>query len=430
MTAEILIMNKLAVALAADSAVTVSQGTDTRKVFNTACKLFALSKFEPVGVMFYGNADLSGVPWELVIKSFREWLGQQTFSCLFDYGAGLIQFIENSMFTESVQTDWLRGYIGSYWLLIREEVDAEVQRVIAAHGEITLEALRAVVDVTVTRHVQEWRALDLLPIFAPDHADKVREHYAPILEEVAQGCFEQLPISDSASEHLLELAGLLITRDRFASSSGIVVAGFGCDDVFPSFIEYHVEGVALGKLKYKEVERQSIDIAVEASIKPLAQQEVVRGFLLGVEPDVYSLYNISLRALMEEKYPQIVLSCLDLPQDERNELEARLSEFGKEAYRDIIRQIDEVMETHSHPVIDAVRFLQKDELAEMAESFVNLTSLKRRISLEPETVGGPIDVAVISKGDGFIWIKRKHYFKAELNPQFFANYYRNVLKGD
>ena len=42
--------------------------------------------------------------------------------------------------------------------------------------------------------------------------------------------------------------------------------------------------------------------------------------------------------------------------------------------------------------------------------------------MESETVGGPIDVAVISKGDGFIWIKRKHYFKAELNPQFFANY--------
>jgi len=27
-----------------------------------------------------------------------------------------------------------------------------------------------------------------------------------------------------------------------------------------------------------------------------------------------------------------------------------------------------------------------------------------------ETVAGPIDVAIISKGDGLIWIKRKHYF--------------------
>ena len=60
----------------------------------------------------------------------------------------------------------------------------------------------------------------------------------------------------------------------------------------------------------------------------------------------------------------------------------------------------------------------------MAEALVNLTSFKRKVSEEAETVGGPIDVAVISKGDGFIWVKRKHYFTRELNPQFFANYYR------
>ena len=48
--------------------------------------------------------------------------------------------------------------------------------------------------------------------------------------------------------------------------------------------------------------------------------------------------------------------------------------------------------------------------------------------MEMETVGGPIDVAVISKGDGFIWIKRKHYFNKDLNPQFFKNYDMEVRK--
>ncbi len=429
MTAEILIMNKLAVALAADSAVTVSQGADTRKVFNTACKLFTLSKFEPVGVMFYGNADLSGVPWESVIKSFREWIGQQAFDSLFDYAVKFVQFIEDVMFPESLQTQWFRDYIRSYWILLRQEVDTEVERIIKSEGEVAREGLAAVVESVVGRHVQEWRSLKLLPVFGDDHADNIREHYAGLLQDVAQECFEELPVSDVSHQLLQELSGLLITRDRFAGSSGVVVAGFGRGDVFPSFIEYQVEGVALGKLKLKEVERQSIGAAVDATIKPLAQQEVVLGFLLGVEPDVYLLYRNSLRALMEEQYPQIVLSCLDLPPKEREALDARLSEFGRRASGDIIGQIDEVMQTHSRPVIEAVRFLQKDELAEMAESFVNLTSLKRRISLELETVGGPIDVAVISKGDGFIWIKRKHYFKADLNQHFFQNYFRNVLKG-
>ena len=58
----------------------------------------------------------------------------------------------------------------------------------------------------------------------------------------------------------------------------------------------------------------------------------------------------------------------------------------------------------------------------MAESLVNLTSFKRRVTLDAETVGGAIDVAVISKGDGFIWLQRKHYFDMDKNPQFAARY--------
>jgi len=79
----------------------------------------------------------------------------------------------------------------------------------------------------------------------------------------------------------------------------------------------------------------------------------------------------------------------------------------------------------------AVAALPKNELAEMAEALVSLVSIKKRISMDMETVGGPIDVAVISKGDGFIWIKRKHYFNPGLNHHFFANYFlENGTKGE
>src|SRR5712691_3131233 len=70
------------------------------------------------------------------------------------------------------------------------------------------------------------------------------------------------------------------------------------------------------------------------------------------------------------------------------------------------------------PVLDAVKLLPKDQLAVMAETLVALTSFKKRMSRDSETVGGAIDVAVISKGDGFVWIKRKHYFDPALNPRY------------
>ena len=66
--------------------------------------------------------------------------------------------------------------------------------------------------------------------------------------------------------------------------------------------------------------------------------------------------------------------------------------------------------------------MPKSELPAVAEALVGLQSLKRKVSEEHETVGGPIDVALISKGDGFIWIKRKHYFDPAINPHYFQRF--------
>lgn len=82
-------------------------------------------------------------------------------------------------------------------------------------------------------------------------------------------------------------------------------------------------------------------------------------------------------------------------------------------------------ENHYAPIHAALVHLPKDELSNVAESLVNLNSFQKKVSMDDETVGGPIDVAVISKGDGLIWIKRKHYFSRELNEHYFNNMRRH-----
>ncbi len=63
--------------------------------------------------------------------------------------------------------------------------------------------------------------------------------------------------------------------------------------------------------------------------------------------------------------------------------------------------------------------LPVDEMAELAETLIMLESLKEKVTRPTESVGGPIDVCVISKSDGFVWNKRKHYFEHGLNPHYF-----------
>ena len=67
MTTEIAVMNKFGLALATDSAVTVehydeAQDKIVTKTYNSANKLFTLSKYAPVGIMFYTIIRL-GLDW-------------------------------------------------------------------------------------------------------------------------------------------------------------------------------------------------------------------------------------------------------------------------------------------------------------------------------------------------------------------------------
>ena len=64
---------------------------------------------------------------------------------------------------------------------------------------------------------------------------------------------------------------------------------------------------------------------------------------------------------------------------------------------------------------DALDFLTKERLAEMAETLVNLTALKREASYDLNTVGGDIDVVLISKFENITWLKKEKYF---INGQY------------
>ena len=86
---------------------------------------------------------------------------------------------------------------------------------------------------------------------------------------------------------------------------------------------------------------------------------------------------------------------------------------------DFVNFINNLKAKNSEPILQSIMSLPKEELANLSESLINITSLKVKVQDTLETVGGDVDVAIITKGDGFVWTKRKQYFKESLNPQFF-----------
>jgi hypothetical protein len=54
---------------------------------------------------------------------------------------------------------------------------------------------------------------------------------------------------------------------------------------------------------------------------------------------------------------------------------------------------------------------------DVAEFLVELASKFSRYTPGAATVGVPVEIAAITKHEGFRWVKRKHYFSSELNPE-------------
>lgn len=95
MTAIVGVLNKHAVAIAADSAVTLG---NTHKVVNSANKIFTLSKYQPVAVMTYSSASFMGVPWDIIIKEYRKQLRDGSFPKLENYVNDFIEYLRSKQF--------------------------------------------------------------------------------------------------------------------------------------------------------------------------------------------------------------------------------------------------------------------------------------------------------------------------------------------
>jgi hypothetical protein len=147
---------------------------------------------------------------------------------------------------------------------------------------------------------------------------------------------------------------------------------------------------------------------------------MVERFLYGLDEKIQR----DVAGFCKEAVTDITKRVLDQIDFEDPSAKQSLKDDAKKGEDAFVRGLQErafsAIRTQSQAEIeDMVEFMPKPELARMAEALVNLTSIKRRVSRGVETVGGPIDVAVISHAEGFVWVKRKHYFSAELNPRYF-----------
>ncbi len=419
MTAEIAILNKSAVALAADSAV--SLGT-SGKIFS-GNKLFALTKWHPVGVMIYNNAEYMGIPWETIIKIYRLELGKHAKPSIQDYVDDFLTYLISDRFSTEEQ-------VNNNFLEIANDEFKKIWRTVKENERKSLSVQGR--NELIARIVKE-RLLELNE--NADESESIQNSdietlvskYRSQIDELIEQIFHGPKVTESIKSGILKILRISIKSGQMSGRyTGIVIAGFGDEEIFPSIYEVVVDGMIGKNLKYKLQQKCQIGQDTDAAVIPFAQGEMVNRFMEGVDPEFLKFLQFTTKNIMND-FGRTVRDEANQHYNHNNETIESLSKVMTQNLHEILMNYCQA--NFVQPVTQVIRHLPKEELGGMAESLVSLTSLKRRVSFEQETVGGPVDVAIISKGEGFIWQKRKHYFEVTLNPSYLNRQIVDVYRG-
>lgn len=406
-------MNRHSLVLASDSAATVTRwenGKNEERYFKGSNKIFQISNSEPIGVMIYDSADLQRIPWEIIVKTFRSQLGSTSFRTVREYGLQFLSFIEGhrGLYPASYLDELLIENVDQIMIRFLNTIN-EDDRVKAAGDDPSaiIEAKKA----ALSDFIAITDAFPLPPPLTVEQLAAVRAKHLARLEAEAETNLQVF--SESAPLDKTDLVDLAINAlfrrpQIFLSQTGIVIAGYGTEDFFPSYVEFSCLGFVGDWLCSLEKGDHAITQRDSGFFKAFATTAMADTFTMGFGPDVFSLVQSHLRDVLNDFAGKVGSTAPNL--------EALVNEAVK-SHTD--KWTADVFEKHGRPLRRVIGSLPTDELAELAETLVMLESLKEKVTSPSESVGGPIDVAIITKHEGFVWAKRKLYFDPKLNSRFF-----------
>ncbi|MEI6426314.1 MAG: hypothetical protein WCO66_03075 [Candidatus Absconditabacteria bacterium] len=409
--------NKKGIAIAADSAATTQSNDGKYKIFN-ANKIFRLSE-DNVGIGIYQADEIGNIPREIIIDSYRKTL-KKKFKKLEEYVYDFIDYVQTSSYIENIKIeDLMLTYLG---LLEKDTTDFITEKKTEEKGQLT--------DEIIANYLSEYFSSKFSPLLdsietngqLPSYLAKDKGKHLPkcgkinIDEEIVKNTFRDLITKNNPSHPLLSyfdsiFRGFLVHlsyTDIMNSFTGLVFVGYGNEEYFPQSFHLITKFKYSGTLYLTLLKDEDTKKNGYGGVEGYADSETIQSSVLG--------YNNNLKALIFKGADDCVSKIcekiktdynIDVVSDNvsfiKSDIEAIINDYGRDQVQSFF---------------GAVRNLSIDELGNVVETLVNMSSFKKRISQEVETVGGMTDVAVISKGDGFIWLKKKRYFDKNDNHHF------------
>lgn len=404
MTAEIAIANKQGIAIAADSAVTI-QG---ERVWKSSNKIFPLSPRNDIAIMISGSGEFNSFPWETVISGFCRANAAVEFANVADCFQSFQNFLTSAEWSNPSDEATQLLYI---FIKAIEEIHAKI----IYNG---IREFRAKVEEVTSKALDELQETEV--VFPALRKSDFSKEFEPQIEKFFLEIFEEKPTKKMLRQ-IVTLCFESFRRTGFKSGfeTGIVFCGFGSSEQFPVILEAFVDGRfgSIVKMWQDDCHNSNERPSGSAAIIPFAQRDVAQIFMEAISVDNLLYLVAGLHQLLERKTEALISQYVPSASRQVETViqnradQALMSGFFEEFMRFRDRTIVQ-------PILDVVRALPKDEMAAMAQALVEVTSLRRKVDSTLESVGGPVDVAFISKADGFVWLRQKQYFDPLRNPDY------------
>ena len=420
MTAIVGIINRQGVAFAADSAATVTLSS-TQKISNHANKIFELSRREPVGIALCGNMDFMKIPWEQIIKMYRKQLSDRQFPSVIEYANDFFAFVRKINAFQNKELDpkaEISFFVDSFYNDMFSSANEQLKK---AREDATDEILVQVMFEKIVSCGNDYKSEEV----SPDFQDMTLGEFEMLAEDYVSKKISvclSLPNTPSAFKDSFIETLFYILRSKYhvySNSTGLVFFGYGDQELLPSYYSFRISEMFGERMKITRDSFYKVDTQHDACVEPFAQTDVAQTVVRGIDDKLRQTFYNNMKTILSKLVGMIVgkMQEVNAPKEFVDAMKAIDVDGLAGAFKTDMEQY--IWDNYCSKLIDVVKFMSKEDMAEMAESLVKMTGLKRRITTEKESVGGPVDVAVITKGDGFVWIKRKHYFSADINHNYF-----------
>ncbi len=132
----------------------------------------------------------------------------------------------------------------------RANVDRTIKSVTDSGATLTARRFKSLVALRIKEAYEAWEARPRLDELPAGFEDALRTQYSEMIRSTIDAVFGDLPLAADSKIRLGELAIARLSRRWLpANKAGVVIAGFGEDDIFPALTFYEVEAVVLHHLR-------------------------------------------------------------------------------------------------------------------------------------------------------------------------------------